>query len=101
LSRVIWGLIPSYAYSRPQIQPGNARPESVADKPMFREAYRKQRCTVPMDAFYEKRKGRPYKFFMKDRRPFGVAGIWENWKNPHGEWEQTFCIITEPTNDWY
>jgi putative SOS response-associated peptidase YedK len=75
-----WGLIPHYAYSRPEIQPLNARAESVAEKPMFKDAYRKRRCIVPMDAFYEKKKGRLYKFSMKDRQPFGVAGIWENWR---------------------
>jgi putative SOS response-associated peptidase YedK len=38
--------------------------------------------------------GRLYKFFMKDRKPLGVAGIWENWRNLSGDWERTFCIIT-------
>jgi putative SOS response-associated peptidase YedK len=94
-----WGLIPHYAYARPDIQPVNARAESVAEKPMFKEAYRKRRCIVPMDAFYEKKKGRVYKFFMKDRQPFGVAGIWENWRNQAGDWERTFCIITVEAND--
>jgi putative SOS response-associated peptidase YedK len=69
------------------------------EKPMFKEAYRKRRCIVPMDAFYEKKKGRLYKFFMKDRQPFGVAGIWENWRNLAGDWERTFCIITVEAND--
>jgi putative SOS response-associated peptidase YedK len=89
----------STRYARPEIQPVNARAESVAEKPMFKEAYRKRRCIVPMDAFYEKKKGRLYKFFMKDRPPFGVAGIWENWRNPSGDWERTFCIITVEAND--
>jgi putative SOS response-associated peptidase YedK len=66
---------------------------------MFKEAYRKRRCIVPMDAFFEKKKGRFYKFFMKDRQPFGVAGIWENWRNTSGDWERTFCIITVEAND--
>jgi putative SOS response-associated peptidase YedK len=39
-----------------------------------------------MNAFYEKKKGRLYKFFIKDRQPFGVAGIWENWRNPAKDW---------------
>jgi putative SOS response-associated peptidase YedK len=52
-----------------------------------------------MAAFYEKKKGRLYKFFMKDRQPFGVAGIWENWRNLSGNWERTFCIITVEAND--
>jgi putative SOS response-associated peptidase YedK len=66
---------------------------------MFKDAYRKRRCIVPMDAFYEKKKGQLYKFFMKDRQPFGVAGIWENWQNPLGDWERTFCVITVEAND--
>jgi putative SOS response-associated peptidase YedK len=36
---------------------------------------------------------------MKDRSPFGIAGIWENWKNPHGEWVRTFTILTTPANE--
>jgi putative SOS response-associated peptidase YedK len=52
-----------------------------------------------MDAFYEKKKGRLYKFSMKDRQPFGAAGIWENWRNPSRDWERTFCIITVEAND--
>ena len=85
--------------SRPEIQPLNARAESIAEKPMFKDAYRKRRCIVPIDAFYEKKKGRLYKFFMKDRQPFGVAGIWENWRNPAGDWERTFCVVTVEAND--
>jgi putative SOS response-associated peptidase YedK len=52
-----------------------------------------------MDAFYEKKKGRLHKFLMKDRQPLGVAGVWENWRNPAGDWERTFCIITVEAND--
>ena len=94
-----WGLIPHYAFARPEIQPINARAESIAEKPMFKEAFRKRRCIVPMDAFYEKKKGRLYKFSLKDRQPFGVAGIWENWRNPSGQWEQKTCIITVEPNE--
>jgi putative SOS response-associated peptidase YedK len=94
-----WGLIPHYSHARPEIRPVNARAESITDKPMFKDAFKKRRCIVPMDAFYEKKKGRLYKFMMKDRKPFGVAGIWENWKNPEGQWERTFCIITVEPND--
>ena len=53
----------------------------------------------PDECIYEKKKGRLYKFFIKDRQPFGVAGIWENWRNPAKDWERTFCIITVQAND--
>ena len=41
----------------------------------------------------------PYAIALKDRSPFGIAGIWENWKNPHGEWVRTFAILTTPANE--
>ena len=45
-------------------------------------------------------RSRPYAIAMKDSSPFGLAGLWENWKNPNtGEWERTFAIITVPSNE--
>jgi len=61
---------------------------------------------VPVDGFFEWRaiKGarakQPYAIAMKDGSPFGLAGLWENWRNPNtGEWERTFVIITVPSNN--
>jgi putative SOS response-associated peptidase YedK len=86
--------------ARPEIQPINARAETVAEKRMFADAYAKRRCIVPMDVFYERDKRKKlHAFAMKDDTPFGVAGIWENWRNQNGEWERTFCIITVPANE--
>ncbi len=72
---------------------------------MFRDAYKLRRCIVPIDNFFEWKaiKGakakQPYAIAMQDRQPFGVAGIWENWKRPGTEdWVRTFCIITCPAN---
>jgi SOS response associated peptidase (SRAP) len=66
---------------------------------MFRKAYRKRRCIVPIDSFFEwmaikgAKVKQPYAIAMQDRSPFGLAGLWENWKNPaSGEWVRTFCI---------
>ena len=63
-------------------------------------------CIVPVDGFFEWRaiKGarakQPYAIAMKDGSPFGLAGLWENWKNPNtGEWERTFAIVTVPSNE--
>ena len=95
-----WGLIPHWMKARPEITPINARAETVADKRMFADAYVKRRCIVPMDAFYERDKRKKlHAFAMSDGTPFGVAGLWENWRNQDGEWERTFCIITVPANE--
>jgi putative SOS response-associated peptidase YedK len=76
----------------------------VARLPTFREAYRKRRCILPVDGFYEwqaTKDGKlPYAIAMKDRSPFGIAGLWENWNDPAtGEWTRTFGILTTPAND--
>jgi putative SOS response-associated peptidase YedK len=60
--------------------------ETVRTLPTFRDAYRLRRCIVPVDGFFEWRtiKGQkakqPYAIAMKDGKPFGIAGIWENWR---------------------
>jgi putative SOS response-associated peptidase YedK len=66
---------------------------------MFSDAYAKLRCIVPMNAFYERDSRRKLHAFGPNGEPFGVAGIWENWRNANGKWERTFCIITVPAND--
>src|SRR5436189_134604 len=77
---------------------------TVATLTTFREAVRKRRCIRPVDGFYEWKpiKGRgkqPFAIAMKDGSPFGIAGIWENWKHPStGEWVRTFAIITTDAN---
>ena len=80
-----WGLIPYWAKD-PAIgnRMINARSESVADKPAYREAFRKRRCLVVADGFYEWKRMRgakqPYFIYMEDHRPFAFAGLWERWK---------------------
>jgi putative SOS response-associated peptidase YedK len=94
-----WGLIPHWMKARPEIRPINARAETITEKRMFSEAYAKRRCIVPMAAFYERDARRKlHAFGLKNGEPLGVAGIWENWRNPDGQWERTFCIITVPPN---
>jgi putative SOS response-associated peptidase YedK len=106
LDLIKWGLIP-YWFTDPTggRRPINAKAESVSKLPTFREAYAKRRCIVPIDGFFEWRaiKGarakQPYAIDMKDGSPFGLAGLWENWRNPNtGEWQRTFAIITVPSN---
>ncbi len=102
-----WGLIPYWckdpAGGR---KPINAKYETVRDLPTFRDAYRKRRCIVPVDGFFEwkaikgQKSKQPFAIAMKDGSPFGIAGIWENWKEPaSGEWIRTFAIITTNSNE--
>ena len=95
-----WGLMPHDADTRPEIQPTNARAETIAEKPMFRHAYRKRRAVVPVDAFRQKdAKGKRRKITRADGEPLAIAAIWENWKNPDtGEWERSFATLTVPAN---
>jgi putative SOS response-associated peptidase YedK len=78
----------------------------VRDLPTFREAYAKRRCIAPVDGFFEwkaikgQKAKQPYAVAMKDGAPFGLVGIWENWKEPaSGEWIRTFAIITTDANE--
>jgi putative SOS response-associated peptidase YedK len=69
-------------------KPINAKCETVRNLPTFRDAYRARRCIVPVDGFFEwkaiqgQKAKQPYAIAMKDGAPFGIGGIWENWKDP-------------------
>ncbi|TCJ12230.1 SOS response-associated peptidase [Parasulfuritortus cantonensis] len=98
-----WGLVPHWA-DDPGIgaRLNNARGESVAEKPAFRDAFRRRRCLIPADGFYEwKTEGKtklPYYFSLKSGEPLAMAGLWESWRGPDGEILRTCCIITTGPN---
>ena len=99
-----WGLVPSWAKD-PAIgnKMINARAETVAEKPSFRSAFKKRRCLIVADGFYEWQKAadggkQPYHFRMKDSSPFAFAGLWETW-NGYGEEVRSCSIITTDAND--
>jgi putative SOS response-associated peptidase YedK len=103
-----WGLIPHWCKDVDGgRKPINAKAETVASLPTFRDAYRRRRCLVPIDSFFEWRatiRGlqpkQPYAIGMKSREPFALAGIWENWQRPRSdEWVRTFAIITTNSNE--
>jgi putative SOS response-associated peptidase YedK len=102
-----WGLIPYWcADPKGGRKPINAKYESVRELPTFREAYRKRRCIVPVDGFFEwkaikgQKAKQPYAIAMKDGAPFALAAIWENWKEPaSGEWIRTFAVVTTDANE--
>jgi putative SOS response-associated peptidase YedK len=94
-----WGLIPSWAKD-PTIGNRliNARAETVAEKPSFRAAFKRRRCLVLADGFYEwqrREKGRkqPYFIFLNDHQPFAFAGLWEHWTDPDSGSELLTCTI--------
>jgi putative SOS response-associated peptidase YedK len=96
-----WGLIPHFCEKRPDLAPIHARAETVAEREWFRDAYRRRRCVVPMDSFFQKdTAGKRYAISRRDGQPFGVAGIWKNWRDPlTGKWERTFAVVTVPANE--
>lgn len=106
LDMLRWGLIPSWVKDAKggKVQPINAMCESVAEKAMFRGAFKARRkCLVPVTAFFEWKAihgaKQPFAIAMEDRSPYVIAGLWENWRRPDtGEWVRTFTILTCPAN---
>ncbi|MBI3159185.1 MAG: SOS response-associated peptidase [Chloroflexi bacterium] len=103
LDAFVWGLIPAWAKD-PSIGNKliNARGETLAEKPSFRGAYKRRRCLVLADGFYEwvKQPGRaktPHYIQLESKEPFAFAGLWELWHAPDGsEVYSTTIITTEP-----
>lgn len=105
LEKYRWGLIPFWAKDAAiGNRMINARAETLAEKPAFRSAFRKRRCLIPADAFYEwfrpsqgKRKI-PYRIFLRNQQVFSIAGIWESWKDAEAREIRSFSIITTEPN---
>ncbi len=100
-----WGLVPSWAKD---IKVGsrmiNAVSETAATKPAFRSAFRRRRCLVLADGFYEwRREGKqrvPMYFFHESGEPMAFAGLWESWQSPEGEWVRSCAILTTTANEF-
>jgi len=105
LDRFKWGLIPSWAKD-PAIGNRliNARAETVAEKPAFRQAFLKRRCLILADGFYEwKTEGgrkAPYRVTIEGQPVFAFAGLWEAWTPEGGETVKTCAIVTTEANDF-
>jgi putative SOS response-associated peptidase YedK len=99
-----WGLIPSWSKD-PSIANTliNARAETVDKKPSFRDAFKKRRCLIVADGFYEwKREGKsktPLYYYLKSGRPFAFAGLYETWISPDKKEINTCVIITTGANE--
>jgi putative SOS response-associated peptidase YedK len=99
-----WGLVPSWAKDLSVgTQMINARAETVAEKPAFRQALEKRRCIVPATGFYEWQgapgQKQPYAITFPDQPVFGFAGLWERWRPAEGEPLDTFTIVTTDANE--
>jgi putative SOS response-associated peptidase YedK len=100
-----WGLIPSWAKD-PKIASRlfNARAETVATSGAFRDSFRKRRCIVPADGFYEWRRDatsrQPFLIHRVDGAPLALAGLWSAWRDPVTEQiRRTFTILTTTPNE--
>lgn len=110
LVRMRWGLVPRWAKD-PAIGARmiNARGETIAEKPSFRMAYRRHRCLLPADGFYEwmpvpgasgaSARKQPVHVGMKDGALFGMAGLYERWRSEEGEILDTCTIVTTEANE--
>lgn len=99
-----WGLVPFWAKD-PTVgnRMINARAETIAEKPSYKQALAKRRCVIPADGFYEWKKAKggsqPYYFRRPDGELFAFAGLWEHWRGEDGTELETCTIITVEAND--
>ena len=104
ISPMRWGLVPSWAKdpSTGSASMINARSETAATKPAFRDPLKFRRCLIPADGFYEwKRDGKtkqPFCFEINQGQLFAFAGVWDRWKDPNGNWIKTCAILTTTPN---
>ncbi len=104
LSLLRWGLVPAWSKKAPGSEARliNARAETVAERPAFRDAFRRRRCLLPADGFFEwKKEGRrkqPYLLRARDGRAFAFAGLWERWRGDEEKTIESSTILTTEPN---
>lgn len=101
LANLHWGLVPHWAKDS-KIKPINARAETVDSKPFFRSAFKKNRCLIPANGFYEwqriNKHKQPWYFKLKDVELMAFAGLWDHWEHD-GDMMESCTIITTKAND--
>lgn len=104
LGRLHWGLVPSWAKDRTMAAKLiNARAETLADKPSFRSAFKRCRCLILADGFYEWKADGPQKqpwyFTLSSGGPFAFAGLWDTWKGKEDAVYHSCTIITTAADE--
>ena len=105
-----WGLVPHFAKSLADFKgfsTFNARAETLLTSATWRVPFKKRRCLVPADGFYEWKKlddspkpaKEPYAITLTNGEPMAFGGIWDAWKDADGKWLQSFSIITTEANE--
>lgn len=103
-----WGLVPFFAESPvSNYATINARAETLLTKSTFREPFRRRRCLVPINSYFEwqvldpvKKKKQPWAIGLKDEEPFALGGIWDKWVSPDKQVElESYSIITTEPNE--
>jgi len=103
ISLMKWGLIPHWAKT-PSFATNtiNAKSETAAEKPAFRDPLKLRRCLIPADGFFEWKRTtkikQPFCFEVRDGELFAFAGLWDGWKNAEGQWVKTCSILTTTAN---
>lgn len=103
-SHFYWGITPQFAKNKPvSLKFINAGSETITETASFRNSFKKKRCLIPADGFYEwKRVGKktqvPYRFTLLDESLFAFAGIWDEYETAEGDVEHTFVILTTSSN---
>jgi putative SOS response-associated peptidase YedK len=103
LTTMHWGFIPWW-FKEENIgsQWINARAETIEEKPLFKEAFKKRRCLIVADGFYEwqhhDKIKTPHYIHLNDGKPFGIAGLWERWKNNEGKIIESCALLTTEAN---
>lgn len=102
LVKMRWGFLPHW-YKTPTDGPLliNARAETIAEKPAFRDACRARRCLIPISGFYEWTKdqeGKRWPWYIQGPQTLALAGIWQDW-GPEEDRQRTCAVVTTQAND--
>ncbi|MFT7617542.1 MAG: putative SOS response-associated peptidase YedK [Planctomycetota bacterium] len=104
LAMLRWGLIPFFAKDmKIGARMINSRSETASSKPSFRTAFKRRRCLIPADGFYEWRKAGtekfPFHIHMAENKVFAMAGLYERWQSPDGNTVESCTVLTTEPND--